>query len=178
MKLLICSDIHGNAFYTRKLDELILKEKVEKIILLGDVYYYGPKLGFDEQYNPKEVKEILNKYSHKIIAVKGNCDAEIDDEVSYFDLSKDYDYLDIGKKRYYFTHGHLMDKYSDLFGNNIVFSGHTHVYNLDGNNINPGSVGLPKVNPEHTCIIFDNNLVKLIDLDDFSVIDIRKIETD
>ena len=178
MRLLICSDIHGNAFYTKKLEELIEKKPVDKIVLLGDVYYYGPRLGFDNRYNPKIVKEILNKYAYKMIAVRGNCDAEIDDEVSDFDLSKDYDYLDIDNRRYYFTHGHLMDKYSDLFGNDIVFSGHTHVYNLEGNNINPGSVGLPKVNPEHTCIIFEDNTINLIDLDNFKTIDSRKIETD
>lgn len=177
MKLLIISDIHGNAYYMRKVDELIEKENIDKIILLGDVYYYGPRLGFDNRYDPKEVKEILNKYSDRIIAVRGNCDAEIDNEVSDFDLSKDYDYLDINNKRYYFTHGHLMDKYSDLFGDNIVFSGHTHIYNISGNNINPGSVGLPKVNPEHTCIIMDNNTINLIDLDNFNTIDSRIIET-
>ena len=177
MKLLIISDIHGNAFYIRKVDELIEKENIDKIVLLGDVYYYGPRLGFDNRYDPKEVKEILNKYADRIIAVRGNCDAEIDNEVSDFDLSKDYDYLDINNKRCYFTHGHLMDKYSDLFGDNIVFSGHTHIYNINGNNINPGSVGLPKVNPEHTCIIMDNNIINLIDLDNFNTIDSRIIET-
>lgn len=178
MKLLICSDIHGNAFYTRKVDLLIEKENVDIIVLLGDIYYYGPRLGFHSEYDPKEVKEILNKYADKIIAVRGNCDAEIDNEVSDFDLSKDYDYLDINNKRFYFTHGHLMDKYMDMFGDNIVFSGHTHVYNIYGNNINPGSVGLPKVNPEHTCIIVDNNTIKLIDLDNFNIVDSREIETD
>ena len=94
MKLLVISDIHGNAFYMRKVDELIEKENVDKIILLGDVYYYGPRLGFDNRYDPKVVKEILNKYADRIIAVRGNCDAEIDNEVSDFDLSKDYDYFD------------------------------------------------------------------------------------
>ena len=177
MKLLVISDIHGNAFYMRKVDELIEKENIDKIVLLGDVYYYGPRLGFDDRYDPKEVKEILNKYANKIIAVRGNCDAEIDNEVSDFDLSKDYDYLDIDGRKYYFTHGHLMDKYRDLFGDDIVFSGHTHIYNIYGNNINPGSVGLPKVNPEHTCIIFDKNIIKLIDLDNFNIIDNREIET-
>ena len=175
MKILICSDIHGNAFYTKKIDELINREKVDKIVLLGDIYYYGPRLGFDDRYDPRVVKEILNNYSDKIIAVRGNCDAEIDNEVSDFDLSKDYDYLDIDGRRYFFTHGHLIDKYKDLFRDNIVFYGHTHVYTIDSNYINPGSVGLPKVNPEHTCIIFENNTIKLIDLDSFSIIGSRKI---
>ena len=177
MKLLICSDIHGNAYYTKKLDELIEKENIDKILLLGDVYYFGPRLGFDDRYDPKVVKEILNKHKDKIIAVRGNCDSEIDNEVSDFDLSKDYDSIDINNKRYYITHGHLMDKYNDLFKDNIVFSGHTHVYNLEGNNINPGSVGLPKVNPEHSCIIFDDNVLNLIDLDNYNIIARREIET-
>ena len=175
MKLLICSDIHGMYKYTLKLEELIEKEYIDKIILLGDVYYYGPRSFMNDEYDAGKVKEILNKYADKIIAVRGNCDAEIDNEVSDFDLSKDYTYLDIDNKKYYFTHGHLMDKYSDIFKDNIVFSGHTHIYNLEGNNINPGSVGLPKVNPEHTCIIFENNNIKLIDLDNFNVIDSRVI---
>ena len=175
MKVLIISDIHGNSFYMKKVEELIEKEKIDRIILLGDVYYYGPKIGFDDEYNPKEVKEILNKYADKIIAVRGNCDAEIDNEVSDFDLSKDYDFFEVNGKKYFITHGHLMDKYMDVFGDNIVFSGHTHRYIIDGNNINPGSVGIPKFNPEHTCIILEDNIVKLIDLDNFNVMDSREI---
>ena len=177
MKLLICSDIHGNSYYTKKIEELIERENVDKIVLLGDIYYFGPRLGFDDLYNPDAVKKILNKYADKIIAVRGNCDSEIDNTVSDFDLSKDYDYLDINNKRYYFTHGHLMDKYSDIFANKITFYGHTHVYDLDGNTINPGSVGFPKKNPEHTCIIFENNNINLINLENFDIINTRIIET-
>lgn len=176
MKVLICSDIHGILFYTKKVEELINRENVDKIVILGDVYYYGPRSIKEDTYEAGEVKDILNKYADKIIAVKGNCDSSIDDEVSNFDLTKDYDSFEVNGKKYFITHGHLMDRYMDVFGDNIVFSGHTHRYNIYGNNINPGSVGLPKVNPEHTCIILEDNIVKLIDLDNFNVIDSRIIE--
>ena len=102
--------------------------------------------------------------------------------VAYF-IAEEYkqellpnDSFEVNGKKYFITHGHLMDRYMDVFGDNIVFSGHTHRYNIYGNNINPGSVGLPKVNPEHTCIILEDNIVKLIDLDNFNVIDSRIIE--
>mgnify|MGYP003315272496 CR=1 FL=1 len=109
-------------------------------------------------------------YSDRIIAVRGNCDSEVDDMLTDFDIMSDYKSIDIDGTTIYLTHGHLINKYEQLFQNNYLISGHTHVYNLEGKHLNPGSVGIPKVNQEHTCIIYDNKNFKLINLEDFTTI--------
>lgn len=170
MKLIIASDIHGSLKYTKKLEELIIKENPNNIILLGDILYHGARNALPEEYSTGDVANILNKYSDKIIAVRGNCDSEVDDMVTNFNLSADYKELEIDGTKFFLTHGHLMNKYAYLFSDNYCLSGHTHIYNLDGKNINPGSVGIPKVNPEHTCILYQDNIFYLINLDDFSIL--------
>lgn len=170
MKLIIASDIHGSLKYTRKLEELINKTNPDNIILLGDLLYHGARNSLPDEYSTMDVANILNKYSNKIIAVRGNCDSEVDDMVTIFSIMDDYKTIDIDGTTFYLTHGHLIDKYNYLFNDKYLISGHTHVYNLEGKQLNPGSVGIPKVNPEHTCILYENKLFKLINLEDFSTI--------
>lgn len=175
MKVIIASDIHGSYEYAKKLDKLIVNENPDKIILLGDLLYHGAKNALPNEYSTIDVANTLNKYSNKTIAVRGNCDSEVDDMVTEFDIMADYKEIELDGIKFYLTHGHLMNKYEDLFKDNFIISGHTHVYNLEGNNLNPGSVGIPKVNKEHTCLLYENKLFKLINLDDFSVISTRAI---
>lgn len=175
MKVIIASDIHGNLKYANKLDELIEKENPDKLILLGDLYYHGPRNSLPDEYNPMEVSRILNKYVDRIIAVRGNCDAEVDNMISEFEILKDYEEIVLDENKFYITHGHLLDNLEHIVGNDYVFYGHTHVYDLSGKKINPGSVGIPKVNKEHTVILYENKTLKLIDLDDFQIIDFREI---
>ncbi len=170
MKLIIASDIHGSCKYTKRLEELINRENPDKIILLGDILYHGARNDLPDEYSTMGVIDILNKYCDKIIAVRGNCDSEVDDMVANFGLVADYEKIDIDGRVFYISHGHLNNKYDYLFEDNYLISGHTHVYNLDGKHLNPGSVGIPKVNKEHTCLLYDNNVFKLINLDDFSII--------
>lgn len=170
MKLIIASDIHGSLKYTKKLEELIIKENPDSIILLGDILYHGARNSLPDEYSTMEVANILNKYSTKIIAVRGNCDSEVDDMVTDFNIMSDYKYLEIDGKTFYITHGHLINKYKHLFENNYLISGHTHIYNLEGKHLNPGSVGIPKINKEHTCLLYENKIFKLINLDNFSII--------
>lgn len=170
MKLIIASDIHGSLKYTKKLEELIINFKPDKIILLGDILYHGARNFLPDEYSTIDVTYILNKYAEKIIAVRGNCDSEIDNAVTNFDLTSDYQELIVDGIKMYLTHGHLINKYNHIFENNYLLSGHTHVYNLEGKNINPGSVGLPRINKEHTCIIYENKVMKLIDLENFQVL--------
>ena len=82
----------------------------------------------------------------------------------------DYKKIEIDGTLFYLTHGHLINKYEELFNENYIISGHTHVYNLEGKNLNPGSVGIPKVNQEHTCLLYENKTFKLINLDNFDTI--------
>lgn len=175
MKLIIASDIHGSLKYTKKLEELITKENPDNIILLGDLLYHGARNDLPDEYSTMEVANILNKYMSKIIAVRGNCDSEVDDMVTNFDIMSDYKTIDIDGTTFYLTHGHLLNKYDYLFKDNYIISGHTHVYNLEGKHINPGSVGIPKVNKEHTCLLYSNNTFKLINLEDLSIIKELKI---
>lgn len=170
MKLIIASDIHGSLKYTIKLEELITKENPDNIILLGDLLYHGARNALPEEYSTIDVANILNKYSNKIIAVRGNCDSEVDDMVTDFDIMSDYKTINIDGKTFYLTHGHLINKYDHLFQDNYLLSGHTHIYNLEGKHLNPGSVGIPKVNKEHTCILYSNKSFKLINLEDLSII--------
>lgn len=176
MKVIIASDIHGSLKYTKKLDELIQKEKPDKIILLGDLLYHGARNSLPEEYSTMEVTNILNKYADIIIAVRGNCDSEVDNTVTNFDISKDYKEIELDNNKIIITHGHLNSWLLDIIKDKLVFQGHTHVYNLEGQYINPGSVGLPRQNNEHTCIIYENNTLNLINLRDFKAIKTRKFE--
>ena len=147
MKAIIASDIHGNLIYTQSLEELILKENPDKLILLGDYF---------SSYENYEVIDILNKYSDIICAVRGNCDY-IEERCKF--------------------NGHTMylkemiEKSKGMY----VLSGHTHVYKIHGNNLNPGSVGRPRENPEHTCLLYKNKTMYLIDLDNLNCIDKRNM---
>jgi len=174
MKIIIASDIHGSLKYTQKLVTEIEKYNPEKIILLGDLYYHGPRNPLPEDYNCLAVANLLNTYKDRIIAVRGNCDAEVDQMISAFSLSLDYQTINIDNHEYILTHGHLFDKYPE-FLNRPCLSGHTHIYSLNTLNINPGSVGLPKQNKEHTYILYDNQFFDLIDLDTGKVIRRRNI---
>lgn len=170
MKLIIASDIHGSLKYTRRLEDLIKEKNPDNIILLGDLLYHGARNKLPDEYDTIEVTNILNKYFNKIIAVRGNCDSEVDEMVTLFGITNDYAQIDIDGIKFYLSHGHLNDKYDYLFKDNYLISGHTHVYNLEGKHLNPGSVGIPKINKEHTCMYYENKKFYLIDLDDFKVI--------
>ena len=175
MKAIIASDIHGNLKYMNKLDELIQRENPDKIILLGDLYYHGPRNPVPSEYDTMAVCKILNKYKDKIISVRGNCDAEVDNMISDFEVSKDYEEITLDGIKFFITHGHLFSKLDDIIKDSYVFCGHTHVYDLSNKKINPGSVGIPKVNKQHTVILYENKKINLIDLDDYKVIQYKMI---
>ena len=105
MKYLVISDIHGSSFYANKIQEIYNKENPDKIILLGDLYYHGPRNSLTEEYNPMEVAKILNQYKDKILCTKGNCDAEVDEMISEFKLEEHIE-LKINGEDFFFSHGH------------------------------------------------------------------------
>lgn len=105
MKLLVVSDIHGSLYYAKKIEEIYKRENPDKLILLGDLYYHGPRNPLPEEYNPAEVCKILNSLKENIIAIKGNCDAEVDEMISEFELKNSVQ-MDIDGKKFLFTHGH------------------------------------------------------------------------
>ncbi len=167
MKLLIASDIHGSLHYCEKLVERYKKENCQKLILLGDVLYHGPRNDLPEGHNPKGVIALLNGMADEILCVRGNCEAEVDQMVLNFDVLADYAILYNNGKMIYLTHGHKLNKENPpkLKKGDILFNGHTHVSKIEafGNeNIyaNPGSVSLPKENtPRGYMLLCDNKII-------------------
>ena len=160
MKLIIASDIHGSAYWCGKLCELIEAENPDKIVLLGDLLYHGPRNDLPREYAPKQVIPMLSALKDKILAVRGNCEAEVDQMVLPFNCMADYALLECDGIPMYLTHGHHAnpDSLPPLNGGAFL-SGHTHVKldkMVDGVRcLNPGSVSIPK-DGSHSCSVFEN----------------------
>ena len=161
MKLVIASDIHGSAFWCEKLMEVVAEVNPDKVVLLGDLLYHGPRNDLPRSYAPKKVIPMLSSLADKIVAVRGNCEAEVDQMVLPFPCMADYALLHCDGLDLYLTHGHKWspDNLPALREGTVFLSGHTHV-KLDAEQngircLNPGSVSIPK-DGSHSCIIFEN----------------------
>ena len=174
MKYLIATDIHGDGVSAEIIKEKFEKLGCDKIILLGDILYHGPRNDLPKNYAPKKVIEILNSLSSKIVAVRGNCDAEVDQMVLNFEL-KDNQIIEEDGVNYYLTHGHHVsaDNPARLENGTIVLHGHTHIIKkdvVDGvTYINIGSITLPKNGTPKCYAVLDENGVKVYDLNDKEV---------
>ncbi len=166
MKYLFASDIHGSAFYCRRLLEAFDTEGADKLILLGDILYHGPRNDLPKDYAPKEVLAMLNERKDSILCVRGNCDGEVDQMVLEFPVLADYAVLFVENPSMtiYLTHGHHfnIDNPLPMAEGSIMMYGHTHV-TLDEirNNrrfINPGSVSIPKQNTGHGYIVLEDGV--------------------
>ncbi len=159
MKLIIASDIHGSAWWCGKLAALIEEEKPDKLILLGDLLYHGPRNDLPKDYAPKKVIPMLSQYKDIILAVRGNCEAEVDQMVLPFPCMADCSQLYADGHLLYLTHGHhhSPDNLPPLPEGSIFLSGHTHVKLDEVRNgircLNPGSVSIPK-DGSHSCLIW------------------------
>ncbi len=168
MKYLIASDIHGSLYYTKKLLVAINDEQPDLIILLGDLYYHGPRNSLSAEYNPMEVSKIFNNLKDKLKVVRGNCDAEVDEMISEFPFD-DYLVEKIGNKTFYFTHGHHYN--IDNIPNNIdvLVYGHYHTGFIKEKNsvicVNAGSISLPKNETPHSYLIIDDEEIILKDIE-------------
>ena len=166
MKLMIASDIHGSAFWCGKLMEAVEREQPQKLILLGDLLYHGPRNDLPRDYAPKKVIEMLSAQKHRILAVRGNCEAEVDQMVLPFPCMADYALLEADGLQLYMTHGHLWnpDKLPPLTVGSVFLSGHTHVKMdevRDGIRcVNPGSVSIPK-DGSHSCLVYENGTFRI-----------------
>lgn len=163
MKIFVISDIHGSIYYLKKSLELYEKERADYILILGDELYHGPRNPLPLEYNPKEVAEILNKYKDKIIAVRGNCDSEVDQMLLEYPIMGDYTTILLNNKRIFATHGHIYreDNLPNLQEGDIFIYGHTHLpvaYKVNEiYMLNPGSISLPKGGNKNSYGIFENN---------------------
>lgn len=171
MKLLIASDIHGSAYWCRKLMEQIEIEQPDKVILLGDLLYHGPRNDLPKDYCPKEVIPMLSALKEKILAVRGNCEAEVDQMVLPFPCMADYAMVEADGLTFYLTHGHLHnpDRLPPLQPGTVFLSGHTHI-KLDETVsgircLNPGSVSIPK-DGSHSFLIYENGAFRFCILEE------------
>ena len=165
MKLMIASDIHGSAFYCSKMIEAYKREKADKLLLLGDILYHGPRNDLPEEYAPKKVIEMLNSIKEEILCVRGNCDTEVDQMVLEFPVMAEYCILYLDNHMVFATHGHKfnpMDK-PLLKKGDILLNGHTHVPKCERIEefiyMNPGSVSIPKENSAHSYMIWDKEFI-------------------
>lgn len=167
MKILVASDIHGSSYFTKKLVKIIEKQNFDKIILLGDIYYHGPRNKFPKGYNPMKVAELLNQFSSKIRCVKGNCDSEVDQMISKFEFEFSIE-MTFAHKKFLFTHGHRLNMEALPKGYSFIFGGHTHVSGIQkiGTTfyVNPGSLSLPKSNTKNSYVVLDETSVSLFEL--------------
>lgn len=163
MKILIASDIHGSAYYCRKLIEVFKDEKADRILLLGDILYHGPRNDLPKEYAPKEVISVLNPLKDKIFCIRGNCDTEVDQMVLDFPILADYCIIPCNDKMIYATHGHKFNEMTPppLANGDILLCGHTHIPKIQNYEnftyLNPGSVSIPKENSPHSYIVFERN---------------------
>lgn len=168
MKYIIVSDIHGAGFYADKIKKLVEEEKPNNLILLGDLYYHGPRNQLPEGYNPMHVCEVFNSLKDIILCVKGNCDAEVDEMISEFPMQEELE-LVIENQVVMFTHGHKYN-INNLPKKNIdvLVYGHFHtgfIKKQDGILfLNPGSISIPKENTKHSYILWKDNEIYLKDI--------------
>lgn len=164
MKFLIASDVHGSAYYCRRLIEAFERERADRLLLLGDILYHGPRNDLPEEYDPKKVIEMLNKISRGIFSVRGNCEAEVDQMVLKFPVMAEYALLSVGERLVFLTHGHVFnnDDLPPLHDGDILLCGHTHVPACEERDgyvyMNPGSVSIPKDGTDHSYMTLENGV--------------------
>lgn len=151
MKLMIASDIHGSALYCGQLLEAMDREQPDRLLLLGDILYHGPRNDLPEGYDPKTVIAMLNARKQDLVCVRGNCDTEVDQMVLDFPIMADYCLLMTENRMIFATHGHHynLGQLPALHPGDILLHGHTHVpawqaFGQDNRYFNPGSVSIPK----------------------------------
>lgn len=164
MKWMIASDIHGSAYWCEKLLADFDREGADRLILLGDILYHGPRNALPRDYDPKAVSAMLNGRREKLLAVRGNCDAEIDQMILSFPIMADYALLPVGERLMFITHGHLFntDSLPPLSKGDILLNGHFHVPACKENEgfvyLNPGSVSIPKEDSPNSYIIMEDGI--------------------
>lgn len=176
MKWMIASDLHGSAYYCRKMLEAFEREGADRLFLLGDLLYHGPRNDLPREYAPKEVIPLLNGKREKLLCVRGNCDAEVDQMVLEFPVLADYAVLPVGQRLIYATHGHIyhVKNLPPLAPGDVLLHGHTHVpawteFGQGNLYLNPGSVSIPKENSPHSYMTLEENTMQWKELESSAV---------
>ena len=179
-KLVIASDIHGSAYWCEKLLAFVEQTQAEQLVLVGDLLYHGPRNPLPLGYDTVAVTNMLNAVKEKIIAVRGNCDSEVDQMVLAFPMLADYALLPLQQKTLYLSHGHL--PLPPLGEGYAIVCGHTHLAGHTTENgvlcINDGSVALPKAGKPHSCILLEGDTLSWINLETGKVFDTLTLTND
>ena len=176
MKWMIASDLHGSAYCCRKMLEAFEREGADRLFLLGDLLYHGPRNDLPREYAPKEVIPLLNGKKEKLLCVRGNCDAEVDQMVLEFPVLADYAVLPVGRRLIYATHGHIyhVKNLPPLAPGDVLLHGHTHVpawteFGQGNLYLNPGSVSIPKEDSPHSYMTLEENTMQWKELESSAV---------
>ena len=176
MKWMIASDLHGSAYYCRKMLEAFEREGADRLSLLGDLLYHGPRNDLPREYAPKEVIPLLHGKKEMLLCVRGNCDAEVDQMVLEFPVLADYAVLPVGQRLIYATHGHIyhVKNLPPLAPGDVLLHGHTHVpawieFGQGNLYLNPGSVSIPKENSPHSYMTLEGNTMQWKELESSAV---------
>lgn len=170
MKLMFASDIHGSAKFCQTMIECYQREHAEKLILLGDLLYHGPRNDLPEGYAPKEVIRMLNEQKHEILCVRGNCEAEVDQMVLDFPVMADYITIFERGRMFFITHGHKynLETLPPLKKEDILIHGHTHVQAMEVTPqcmyLNPGSLSIPKNGNKNSYMVYEDGIFTIKDL--------------
>ncbi len=170
MKLMFASDIHGAADCCEKMLKRFDEEKAERLFLLGDILYHGPRNDLPADYAPKKVIEMLNERRQQLFCVRGNCDTEVDQMVLKFPIMAEYALLYLDGRTVFLTHGHRFssDDPPLLNDGDILMHGHTHVQTIDESGkytyMNPGSVSLPKNGMPKSYMIYEDGIFTIKEL--------------
>lgn len=170
MKWMIASDLHGSAYYCRKMIESFQREKADRLLLLGDILYHGPRNDLPRDYAPKEVIPMLNALKNQILCVRGNCDTEVDQMVLEFPIMAEYAYVCDGKANLFVTHGHTFNEKNlpPLRQGDILLHGHTHIPKCVDHEtyvyMNPGSVSIPKEDSPYSYMTLEQDVFLWKDL--------------
>ena len=170
MKWMIASDIHGSARYGELLLRQFSAEQADRLLLLGDLLYHGPRNDLPDGYDPKRVIALLSSVRERLVCVRGNCEAEVDQMVLKFPVMADYAVLMLDGHIVYATHGHLFgeDNPPALQPDDFLLCGHTHVSGCRRHEgftyLNPGSTSIPKSGTPHSYAILENGVMTWYDL--------------
>ena len=178
MKIIIASDIHGSAYWCAELLSVVENEGADKLVLLGDLLYHGPRNDFPDDYSPRKVFEMLNHIKDKLTCVRRNCDSEVDQMVLEFPMMADYALMEVNGKTLFLTHGHLFnaDMPPLLKKGDLLLNGHFHnpenrVLENGAVYLNCGSISLPKEGTPHSYILIEDGVIYFKDLETGGIFD-------
>jgi hypothetical protein len=179
---MIASDLHGSLKYAKKMKDIYEQEQAQRLLLLGDLLYHGPRNDLPEEYAPKDVIKLLNEMKEELLCVRGNCEADVDQMVLDFPVMAEYMILYTGDRMIFTTHGHTWNTKNPppLKKGDILLHGHTHIPVIEDAGgyyyLNPGSLSIPKNNTPHSYMIMEDSVFTIKDLtqNEYLSIDLNK----